>query len=63
MKMTNDLIHFGLLGTTEKKHEIENGGERIFKTRGFYNFCIKWIGPLFMAMIVYGQFTSFWGGK
>ena len=43
--------------------EIENGGERIFKTRGFYNFCIKWIGPLCMAMIVYGQFTSFWGGK
>lgn len=32
-----------------------------FKSRGLYNVCIKWIGPLFMAMIVYGQLTSFWG--
>ena len=38
--------------------EIENGGARTFKTRGFYNFCIKWIGPLFMAMIVYGSFKD-----
>ena len=32
-----------------------------FKSKGLYNVCIKWIGPLFMAMIVYGQLTSFWG--
>ena len=43
--------------------EIENGGARTFKTRGFYNFCIRWIGPLFMAMIVYGQFKDFFGAK
>ena len=27
----------------------------------FYRFCIKFIGPLFMLMIVYGQLTAFWG--
>ena len=43
--------------------EIENSGARTFKTRGFYNFCIRWIGPLFMAMIVYGQFKDFFGAK
>lgn len=41
--------------------EVTNGGERVFKTRGFYNFCIKWLGPIFMIMIVYGQLKSFWG--
>lgn len=39
--------------------EIRKGSK--FGSRGFYNFCIKWIGPIFMAMIVYGQFQSFWG--
>lgn len=43
--------------------EVTNGGTRAFKSKGFYNFCIKWIGPIFMAMIVYNQFSSFWGGK
>ena len=33
----------------------------VFKTKGFYDFCIKWLGPIFMAMIVYGQIKSFWG--
>lgn len=42
-------------------NEIENNGTRSFKSRTFYNFCIKWVGPLFMAMIVYGQIKSFWG--
>lgn len=41
--------------------EITNGGTREFKTKGLYNVCIKYIGPIFMAMIVYGQITSFWG--
>lgn len=41
--------------------EIANGGTRKFKSQGFYNFCIKWVGPIFMAMIVYNQFSSFWG--
>ena len=40
--------------------EITNGGTRQFKSRGLYNVCIKYIGPIFMAMIVYGQITSFW---
>ncbi|MDD5823705.1 MAG: sodium-dependent transporter [Firmicutes bacterium] len=39
--------------------EVECGGS--FKSRGLYNVCIKWIGPVFMAMIVWGQLTSFWG--
>ena len=39
--------------------EIERGSN--FKSRGLFDFCIKWIGPIFMAMIVYGQVTSFWG--
>ena len=41
--------------------EITNHGERAFKGKKFYDICIKWIGPIFMAMIVYGQVTSFWG--
>ncbi len=32
-----------------------------FKSKGLYNVCIKWLGPVFMALIVYGQITSFWG--
>ena len=39
--------------------EVEKGSQ--FKSRGLYNFCIKWVGPLFMAMIVFGQIKSFWG--
>lgn len=39
--------------------EVECGSS--FKTKGLYNVCIKFIGPVFMAMIVYGQITSFWG--
>ncbi|HHW95117.1 MAG TPA: sodium-dependent transporter [Mogibacterium sp.] len=39
--------------------EVERGSN--FKSKGFFNFCIKYIGPLFMAMIVYGQVTAFWG--
>ena len=34
---------------------------RSFKTKKFFQFCIKWVGPIFMVMIVYGQLTSFWG--
>ena len=39
--------------------EIEKGSN--FKSRGLFNFCIKWLGPIFMVLIVWGQFTSFWG--
>ena len=39
--------------------EVEKGSN--FKSRGFFDFCIKWLGPIFMALIVYGQVTSFWG--
>ena len=39
--------------------EVEKGSQ--FKSKGLYNVCIKWIGPLFMAFIVYGQLKSFWG--
>ncbi len=38
--------------------EIAEGSN--FKSKGIYDFSIKWIGPIFMAMIVYGQVTSFW---
>ena len=36
--------------------EVESSGE--FKSKGFYNFCIKWLGPIFMALVVYGQIYS-----
>ena len=39
--------------------EVENGSS--FKSKGLYRVCIKILGPIFMAMIVYGQITSFWG--
>lgn len=39
--------------------EVEQGST--FKSRGLYNVCIKFIGPVFMVMIVWGQLTSFWG--
>lgn len=39
--------------------EIEKGSN--FKSEKFYNFTIKWIAPILMAMILYGQLTSFWG--
>lgn len=34
---------------------------RSFRTKKFFQFCIRWVGPIFMAMIVYGQLKSFWG--
>ena len=36
--------------------EVESSSA--FKSKGFFNFCIKWLGPLFMALIVYGQVYS-----
>ena len=36
--------------------EVESSSA--FKSKGFFNFCIKWLGPLFMALIVYGQIYS-----
>ncbi len=29
-----------------------------FKSKKFFNFCIKYVGPLFMALIIVAQFTS-----
>lgn len=37
--------------------EVSKGSE--FKTKTFYDFCLSFIAPIFMAMIVYGQLTSF----
>ena len=34
---------------------------RTFKTKKFFHFCIRIVGPIFMIMIVIAQFTSFWG--
>lgn len=39
--------------------EVLTGGK--FKSRRFFHVCIRWIGPAFMIMIVYGQICSFWG--
>jgi len=39
--------------------EIALGGK--FRGKKFYHFCIKFVGPLFMIMIVWGQLRSFWG--
>ena len=37
--------------------EVEKGSS--FKSKGLYNFCIKFIGPVFMVLIVYSQITAF----
>ncbi len=29
-----------------------------FKSKKFFNFCIKWVGPLFMLLIIIGQIQS-----
>ncbi|MBE5906120.1 MAG: sodium-dependent transporter [Lachnospiraceae bacterium] len=39
--------------------EVERGSG--FKSRGLFKFCIRYLGPIFMILIVYGQLTSFWG--
>ena len=36
--------------------EVESSSP--FKSKGLFNFCIKWLGPIFMALIVYGQIHS-----
>ena len=36
--------------------EVESSSP--FKSKGFFNFCIKWLGPLFMILIVWGQIQS-----
>ena len=36
--------------------EVESSSA--FKSKGFFNFCIKWLGPLFMVLIVWGQIQS-----
>ncbi len=50
-------IIIGWLAPNFLDDEIENGRE--FVSKKFFKFCIKWIGPLFMLMIIYGQITSF----
>lgn len=42
-----------------KPHYIDDEIGKNFKSKGFYNFCIKWLAPIFMAFILYGQITSF----
>ncbi|MGN0672844.1 MAG: sodium-dependent transporter [Anaerovoracaceae bacterium] len=37
--------------------EVEKGSS--FKSKGLYNFCIKYVGPVFMVLIVYSQITAF----
>jgi NSS family neurotransmitter:Na+ symporter len=39
--------------------EISLGGR--FRSRRMYDFCIRWLGPVFMILIIYGQIRSFWG--
>ena len=36
--------------------EVESSSA--FKSKGFFNFCIKWLGPIFMILIVIGQIQS-----
>ena len=36
--------------------EVESSSA--FKSKGFFNFCIKWLGPIFMILIVWGQIQS-----
>lgn len=29
-----------------------------FKSKAFYNVCIKWVGPILMALVIFGQLSS-----
>ncbi|MBQ6621266.1 MAG: sodium-dependent transporter [Mogibacterium sp.] len=43
--------------------EVEHSAPgHVFKSKKFYTVCIKYLGPIFMAMIVYGQLTSVFAG-
>ena len=37
--------------------EVELSSE--FKSKGFFNFCIKWLGPIFMVLIVIGSIQDY----
>ena len=37
--------------------EVELSSE--FKSKGFFNFCIKWLGPIFMILIVIGSIQDY----
>ena len=39
--------------------EVESSSA--FKSKGMYNICIKWLGPIFMVLILIGQIQNFWG--
>lgn len=44
--------------------EIENKGtdnEKKFKMKGYYQFCLKWIVPPIMILVLAGQMDSFFG--
>lgn len=54
-------IILGWIAPHSLDDEIENGSK--FKTKKFYQFCLKYIGPLFMLMILYGQISDFFINK
>ena len=49
-------IIIGWVKTGYLNDEISYGRE--FRTIKMYNFCMKWIGPFMMALVVYGQISS-----
>ena len=46
------------IGPDVVKEEAEQEGNR-FKSYGFFKFCVKFITPLFMILILWGQIQSF----
>ena len=32
-----------------------------FRTKGFYDFCIKFVAPVMMVMVLLGQLDTFFG--
>lgn len=50
-------IIIGWLAPNFIDDEVESSSG--FRTKKFFKFCIKWLGPIFMAMIIYGQLTTF----
>lgn len=53
-------IIFGWIKPEYLYKEIGNGNPN-FKLRSFYHFCIKWIVPPIMVLVLVGQIDSFFG--
>lgn len=47
-----------VIPTSLVKEEVTLNGER-FRTQGFYEFCIKFVAPIMMVIVLFGQLDGF----